>query len=399
MKVILISYAMPTPDNHGAASALPYHLAKYRPAGVELEVYSHNINKVSAEMISRISCDLHAPIHLVGGSEWMDTLRRTHTLYLKNLLPRPFSYYFGLSRGIIEEIKKKRPDGVWLYGDSMVREARQLADFPRVLTMPDCVCLYYKRLDEDAFGRRSLLARLGRRLQGWKTKKMYQTYPSGNITYQLVGEADRDALLQINPEVDARFLRHPTYNHVATREIRFARPRIRLLIAGQYNLYMQTAFDALLPMLCRHTELAEKYSITFLGRGWEFAVEQLRTAGYESRRLGFVDVYLDEIVKHDVQLTPISVGTGTKGKVLDALANGLLVVGTPYAMENVAVVHGQSCLVYRSSEQLATMLNDIHADRPRYEQMAERGRRAVLAEHDRRTISRELFGMFGVPTS
>jgi hypothetical protein len=43
--------------------------------------------------------------------------------------------------------------------------------------------------------------------------------------------------------------------------------------------------------------------------------------------LGFVDVYLDEIIKYDIQLTTISVGTGTKGKVLDALANGLMVMG------------------------------------------------------------------------
>jgi UDP-N-acetyl-D-mannosaminuronate dehydrogenase len=65
--------------------------------------------------------------------------------------------------------------------------------------------------------------------------------------------------------------------------------------------------------------------MTFLGKGWDFAVTQLRNVGYDSQRLGFVDVYLDEIIKYDIQLTPISVGTGTKGKVLDALANGLMV--------------------------------------------------------------------------
>jgi hypothetical protein len=111
---------------------------------------------------------------------------------------------------------------------------------------------------------------------------------------------------------------------------------------------MKTAFDEILPELCKHQELAAYYSITFLGKGWDFAVTQLRDVGYESQRLGFVDVYLDEIIKYDIQLTPISVGTGTKGKVLDALANGLMVIGTPYAMENIAVENHKSCIIYES---------------------------------------------------
>jgi hypothetical protein len=119
---------------------------------------------------------------------------------------------------------------------------------------------------------------------------------------------------------------------------------------------MKTAFDDLLPELCKHQELAASYSMTFLGKGWDFAVTQLRNVGYDSQRLGFVDVYLDEIIKYDIQLTPISVGTGTKGKVLDALANGLMVIGTPYAMENIAVENGKSCIIYEKPEQLIPVL-------------------------------------------
>jgi glycosyltransferase involved in cell wall biosynthesis len=226
---------------------------------------------------------------------------------------------------------------------------------------------------------------------------MCREYPSDrNIHYHLVGEADRNYLNKINPNVRACFIRHPHYNVTDKKVIKFSLPKIKILVAGQYNLYMKTAFDELLPVLCEHKKLAEHYSITFLGKGWDFAVERLQAAGYESKRLGFVDVYLDEIIKYDIQLTPISVGTGTKGKVLDALANGLLTIGTPYALENIAVENGKSCIIYEKAEEVIKILNYIPKNIPLYEKMAEAGREAVLKYHDRSTVSKELFSLFNV---
>ena len=123
-------------------------------------------------------------------------------------------------------------------------------------------------------------------------------------------------------------------------------------------------------------------------------MKKLQAAGYETNQISFVDVYLDEIIKYDIQLTPISVGTGTKGKVLDALANGLLVIGTPYAMENIAVENNKSCVIYRNTTQLMSILKEIPHQRSRYEAIAIEGRKCVLAAHDREKISKELFGFF-----
>ena len=84
------------------------------------------------------------------------------------------------------------------------------------------------------------------------------------------------------------------------------------------------------------TELKKNYTITFLGKGWERHVKDLRSSGYEVNHIKFAPNYIEEINKHDIQITPISIGTGTKGKVLDAVANGLLVIGSWYALENIA---------------------------------------------------------------
>ena len=116
--------------------------------------------------------------------------------------------------------------------------------------------------------------------------------------------------------------------------------------------------------------------------------------GYDVEHVKFAPDYIEEVCKHDIQLTPIAIGTGTKGKVLDALTNGLLVVGTPFALENIAVENGVSCVEYHSSEELLAALTDIPCHVEKYEQMAEKGREAIFSEHGRKRISQQLMELF-----
>ena len=145
--------------------------------------------------------------------------------------------------------------------------------------------------------------------------------------------------------------------------------------------------------------LQNYYTITFLGKGWEEHVETLRKAGYEVNHIKFAPDYIEEICKHDIQITPISIGTGTKGKVLDALANGLLVIGTPYAMENIAVENGVSCIEYREPQEVIEVLLDIvkngneNDNREKFETMAAAGREAVLSLHSPEKVAKELFNV------
>ena len=120
----------------------------------------------------------------------------------------------------------------------------------------------------------------------------------------------------------------------------------------------------------------------------------MQDVGYDVVQITFAPDYIEEIRKHDVQLTPIAIGTGTKGKVLDALANGLLVVGTSFAVENIAVETGVSCVEYHSNEELLATLTDIPHNVEKYERMAEKGREAILTEHSRKRISEQLMELF-----
>jgi len=219
-----------------------------------------------------------------------------------------------------------------------------------------------------------------------------------NIHYHLVGKEDVNFLEEICPGIQAHFLRHPHYQVAKpAKVISFSSPKIKVLFAGQYNLYMQQDADMLIDCLIKSkdlSELKEHYVYTFLGKGWDNHVERLNNAGYETHHIKFAPDYIEEICKHDIQVTPICIGTGTKGKVLDAIANGLLVIGSWYALENIAVEHNISCLQYNDVSDIIGMLKDIYTSSSHYEEIAENGRQTILNLHNNFSIAKQLFSLF-----
>lgn len=309
-------------------------------------------------------------------------------------LPQPY----------VEEVKAMKPDVVWVYGAEWSKVVNQFKGYQRIHTLPDSEALYYYRM-------------LGQRFvthdwkKFWRCALMYPKFlalernysTEHTIHYHLVGEEDVKFLKKMNPGIQAHFIRHPHYEisqklkaESGKLEVSFHSPKIKVLIAGRYDLYMKQEADLLIEELknSKIQELKSMYSYTFLGKGWEKHVETLRGAGYEVSHITFAPDYIEEIVKHDIQITPISIGTGTKGKVLDALANGLLVIGTPYALENIAVKHGESCIEYHKPQEVIDTLMDLPLHREKYEIMAADGCTAILKNHKRSLIFQELFSLF-----
>ena len=435
MRVVSINLTTPYKENFRGTTALPYHLLKGCGDGVDVVIYTFNANRHTIAQMAEVERELGVEIRLLQLPRWYRWMFKLHLLWLRMFLRYPFVNYITLPQRVVEEIKAQEPDLIWVNGEELSRIVEQFPDVRRMQTGPDVESLYYYRM----MGRRFVMNNV---IDYWKCAMMYRKYArlersfctDEDFTYYAVGEADIEHLRQLNPRVHCEFLRHPHYEVAERGPIRFHRPKIRLLIAGQYNLYMQQTADEVLewiigtesPSLPKSplkrgtfcsgskTELPplqgglgaattppasggdggglSHYTITFLGKGWERHVEALRSMGVEVNHIKFAPDYIEEIIKHDIQVTPITIGTGTKGKVLDALANGLLVLGTPYAMENIAVEHGTSCMVWRTPQELLQVLQDIPQRIEHFEQMAEAGRQAVLEHHNREKIAKELFG-------
>lgn len=400
MKIVLITTTTPAAENIRGTSALPYHLMVNRERSVEIDIYSYNINRLSAEQISNVEQKLDVKINLLQQPRWFGWMLRLHLTIIRVLMGFPFLSYMKLPHAVVDRIKASEPDGIWIYGEEISQFVRLFPEYKRVHIGPDSEALYYYRM----LGRRFVVKNWK---MYWKQAVMYPKYlrlersyvADKNATYCVVGEEDANFIRNINPGCNVRFLRHPHYDIVSPqKEISFARPRVKLLVAGRYDLYMQQDADELVEALCANSDaLAAHFELTFLGKGWEDSVSRLRHSSWTVNHIIFAPDYIEEIRRHDAQLVPISIGTGTKGKVLDAFANGLLVIGTGFALENIAVStdnESMGAIHYYKPQDVITTLIDITTDRHKYEDMARKGREQMLTAHSRTAIARELFGVF-----
>ena len=364
---------------------------------MDVDVYSLDYNKLPAEKIRESEARLGVKITLLKRSKWLDWVICSRLgLVIRLAMPCPVHNYITLSQEQENAIKTKGYDGIWIYGEEMSRVARQFAEYKRCHLLPDCTSLFYYRM----LGQRFVTNSLGKMLKNFlfyrkfmHMEKAFDT--SKNIHYFLVGDADTQSLRNLKPELQAHFIRHPHYD-ISDGKASLMRDgeKIKLLIAGRYDYYMHQDGDLFVHALCQNKVLSADYRITILGKGWEANVAKLRSAGYDIEHITFAPNYIEEISKHDIQITPISVGTGTKGKVLDALANGLLVAGTWWALENIAVKDGESCVQYSCAENLIEVLREIPSQREKYRQIAAKGREAILTEHSREKLSAQFFEYF-----
>ena len=395
MRIILITQNSPYKENYRSASALPYHILYGRSKDIKVYIYSFNLNNLPQEKIQDVEEKLNIKIHLLSPPKWIGWVIKWHLSFIRIFLKYPIYSYFRMKSKDIEDLKNLKPDAIWIYGEELMRITKQFPEYKRIHTFPDCESMYYYRM----LGRRFVFSH---KSSFWRNAIMYPKYlqmerdMDTDVLCHVVGEADAQFLRNINPILKAHFIRHPHYEIAEPQKIiHFANPKIKLLIAGRYDLYMKEKADEMVEALTKAQQftLCENYHITFLGKGWEGHTKTLKEAGYEVEHIAFAPDYVEEVRKHDIQLTPIAIGTGTKGKVLDAIVNGLLVIGTNYALENIAVEDGVSCLEYETQEELLAFLSDIPRNREHYEQMAERGRQEVLRLHNREKVAAELFGL------
>jgi glycosyltransferase involved in cell wall biosynthesis len=121
-----------------------------------------------------------------------------------------------------------------------------------------------------------------------------------------------------------------------------------------------------------------------VGRGADDSVRRL-LAGRGLSLDEDVEDIREAFQRATVLLAPIRAGSGTKYKVLEAMASGLPVVTTPVGAEGLAVTSGREAVVADDARSLADAVSQLLADPARRERQAEAAR-AFVAGHDWRTI-------------
>lgn len=386
MNIVLITQITPTEDNFNGPSALMYHLLLHRASEISLHIFTTNSNRVSAQEIARVAGKTKAAIEVFSPqkvSRLFSKQKVAHVLAkFTNEVEIPVEYKEKLPNWVFDKIQSTKPDLIWLYPHNCLGFIRQLTGFKMVVTGPDCASLHLSRALRDSFVFRNnaqvslswneLILNYEREL----AKKQ--------VVIHLVGQTDVDYFRCLSGNDNAVFFPHPHYN-LANKVIDLQnKSKIKVVLSGKPDIYTNTDVNEFLRLLLTSTDklLKDRFVYTFLGKMWIPYVDKLVGAGYEVKQIGWVDNYIESLAEYDVQIFPISVGSGTKGKVLDALSTGLVCIGSDYAFENIAVKDGESCCIYKRCIEILDFLKKIAECPSEYEKMADLGRKQVRLYHN-----------------
>ncbi|HVB86893.1 MAG TPA: glycosyltransferase family 4 protein [Candidatus Dormibacteraeota bacterium] len=105
-------------------------------------------------------------------------------------------------------------------------------------------------------------------------------------------------------------------------------------------------------------------------------------AGYlDVVRVGFVPELATEFAKHRMLIAPVRYGTGTKTKILHALAHGVPVITTSMGAEGMGLAHEESALIADAPEDYARAVTRLYSDRGLWRSLAAGGRAHILKKY------------------
>lgn len=394
MKISLLTLFTPTHENVRGPSALPYYLLKHRNSDIEVEVFSFNLNKIEVDQIRQVEQSLNLHIHVWRLPRWYSFLVRYDLTMARVFFNYPLFCYIQPSDKQLKQLTANQPDVIWHYWDTFIGLSKRLPQFKHVITGPDSPSLTYYRQIVDLYSFRNLIFYLGLAKVTYSTVKQMR-YPVGNnVIYHVVGREDLEVVKKVAPDKKYFFLYHPHYELADHITIDFSKPVLQIMFAGAYDERTISAMDEVVSVLTHMDDhLKKSFSFTFIGAGWEKCCNTLQESGCDAISVRWVENYVESIAKYDIFLYPIEVGAGTKGKTLDAIANGLLTIGTNVALENIAVRDKESCVIYKYANQLPGILEDILARPSHYESMARLGMKKVRKYHEPQRCSTAFFDL------
>lgn len=382
MKILLITEHLPTVDNYRGPSSLGFYLLKPLMKEHEIKVITTNSNKVPSNLILKAEKSLGIKYHIIPRNLWTKFLVSHKTGFLFTpFLGNKYGYLsrYTLPSRALNIVKEYQPDLVLIYPFYLTSVVEQLKDYKIGVIGPDCAVQTINRFLSDDY------AYISNRVNEWLSTFMNQLNIERKLAQLgkpvfLVGQSDANFFNMATQSKVAHFLPHPHFG-VQSKEIKFSQDKLSVIISGAYDSATYTDATLMVESLMENGDKVKNYSFTFLGKSWKSLVDKLNSF-CDVKYIDWVEDYCEELLKHDIQIVPISFGSGTKGKVLDAMAHGLLCIGSYYAMENIACKQKETCLIYESATEIPDILEDIFKNRLHYMEVAEKGRQYILKYHN-----------------
>ena len=390
MKVLLISLYPPTRHNIGGPSSLPFYLAKYRPADVKIDLFYYEGNEDKEKLFID---DLR--------SVFQKITRIRHTpkwKYYPLRFLQEFSIFSSLAGISLKHLPRSADiakagegnyDLIWIYTGLLYPWAKALRSYKQVMTGPDNLLLHH-RLVEKIYTNR------GRPVPGnvshHAAKKFAdfalhreRRWAASDTLLHVVGKDDKLAYDQLGAKEHSFFSPHPYYEYIPVREtIDRATGKLTIVVAGANgSVYTGSYFDEVVKLLSANSALATQFRFEVIGSGFETAVVLLQQSGFEVVSHRWVDSYEATLAACHIQFFPIILGTGTKGKVLCALATGLLCIGGQYAFENILFDPRQDAVQLENEDSAGAVeaFKSIALNKQLYAEKAQRAAERIRQVH------------------
>ena len=390
MKILFISSFPPSKHNLGVPSSLNYYLIKNKPSYVKV------IDLLYVEGFETMESQFKNDLYKIFRKVYKIKLRYSDIIFYKVLdffkIKHAFygSAYRCLPRKELKNKIIKKYDFIWIYPCVMYPWKQLVSPGQRCLiTTPDCSLLHYELALKNYPKGTPIRSNLKKDPQIRNLDDLYNQslfreneIAHSNSIIHVVGIDDLKRYNTINPiKTDIFFSPHPVSDFKKKNNY-FQNNKISVLISGtNHSIYNGDYIDRVIKVILQNSkELSEKISITFLGKHFEENILALQGENFDVEHLKWVDSYEDEIIKHDIHLFALQLGTGTKGKVLCSMASGLICVGNKYAFENI-IVDDDLLINFTNENDIFDILKNITENKEYYVKNALKIQKQVIENH------------------
>lgn len=380
MRILVLTSVVPYPP-HGGGHARMYAMLRHLSREHTLDLISlarpsEMVHRQALQRLCRQVIFLPAPPPRAGLTRWMAAL--------KNLvLLRAYEADPEIHRAITARLATSY-DLIQVENGFMIPYVASARTVPRIL---DTFGLWSGGLWRDLAARAGVIAKL-QAVVGWlKAKRVERRLARIFDAVYVVSEADRAYLSAVDPRLKIRVVSNgvDTEHFVPAREP--APPPVRLVFTGAMDYTPNE--DA---MLFFHREIYPRIvarlpevRLWIVGRdpGPRLAALAHDPSITLTGAVADVRPYL---AQGTVVVVPMRLGSGTRIKVLEALAMGKAVVSTRVGTEGLRVIAGKHFVRADDSDTFATEVARLAGDATERQRLGREGRALVEAEYDWRVV-------------
>lgn len=378
MRVLIISRCPPYPLYLGDRLIL-YHLARELAArGYTLDLIALNDRPDIPDERAQYAAFFQS-ITVIPESRrsWVRLLGRAFITSHRFPASAENAWSPALWQQVQAQITSNHYNVVHVFGGISVYELAHALPLPRLITPYESYSLLLKR--ELETGDHHLLRRLSISVRLALTRRFEQFIFTPYARTVVVSETDRAELLRLNPSLQVEVIPNGVDLSAFPPAIAPRDPNMLLFTGNfEYSPNVDAAWTLVREVLPQVRAVVPDATLYLVGNAPPPELQALTGEGIIVT--GRVPDIREYLAKAAIFVSPLRYGAGIKNKVLEALAMGCAVVGTPMSFDGIAVTHEHDALIANVDELAAATIRLLN-DAPLRERLGANGRALIESRY------------------